>query len=110
MRRKLKMIVNLDYFKERYRDWEVCTETYACSIEDEAAALIRMLLKDAETMQAEIISLRKDTNDLTPGEPVYPNPEEEIPGESYYISELILYLYEDIFPKTADSDGYHFHD
>jgi hypothetical protein len=96
------MIVNLDYLKERYRSEQADTESYGVYIEMEAFTLIRELIKAIEETQNEIVSLRRQVNDLTQGEPVYPYPAHDIPGQSFYITELIAYLYKLIFKEELD--------
>ena len=93
------MIVDLDYLKKRYRDSEIDTESYGVHIEMEAFALIRELMNALEKAQEEIYNLRKEVNELTPGEPVYPYPAYDIPGESFYLTELIAHLYKLIFSE-----------
>jgi len=96
------MIVDLDYLKERYRDEEIDAESYGVFIEMEAFALIRELVAALEKAQAEILKLRMEINDLTKGGPVYPYPAYDIPGESFYITELIAHLYKNIFAEEPE--------
>jgi len=96
------MIVNLDNLKERYRDNKTDTESWGVIIEMETFALIRELIKALGKTEAEIVDLRKQVNALTPGEAPYPYPAYDIPGESFYITELIAHLYECIFAEQPD--------
>jgi hypothetical protein len=95
--------LDVDYRNNGGRDEVMDDEAYGVYVHLECFALIRELINARKELQDEVYGLRNEVNDLTSFDEdlPYPEPARDMPGNSFYIKELIRTLYEGIFDEDA---------
>lgn len=95
--------LGVDYRRSGGRDEVLDDEQYGVLVHLECFLLIRELIDAHKKLWSEICKLRNEVNELTPidEDPPYPMPMYDMPGGSYYVSELIRILYDGIFDEDA---------
>jgi hypothetical protein len=95
--------LNVDYKDNGDRDEVMDHEQYGVCVQIECFALIRELINVHKELRAKVYELRNEVNELTSTDEnvPYPVPAHDIPGNSFYINELIRTLYEGIFDEDA---------
>jgi hypothetical protein len=98
--------LGVDYRRNNGTDEVLDNEQYGLLIQIECFLLIRELLRVRENLLEEIFDLRNEVNELAyaNGERTYPYPDpgDHLPGNSFYLCELIRTLYEGIFSEDLD--------